>query len=259
MKKKKTITVFIMAIVMVAVMALGAGKADAYTYYNYFEKPDNNAVYKVNDSVEISIWAGAVRTRTNFDAYGNPGKTTYLTMPAKVKALKGTEVVFTKDFTYEEPTRLETSFTPKEAGTYTIELYGYAPSVNSTDEVLHDKREIKVEKGAVVSAVTSPAKIANPLKVKAKTAKVKYSKLKKKNQTLAVNKVMTFAKKGQGKLTYNKASGNKKITINKNTGKVTVKKKLKKGTYKVKVKVKASGNSKYMPVTRNVTFKIKVK
>lgn len=38
-----------------------------------------------------------------------------------------------------------------------------------------------------------------------------------------------------------------------------MKKKLKKGTYKVKVKVKASGNSKYMPVTRNVTFKIKVK
>ena len=89
--------------------------------------------------------------------------------------------------------------------------------------------------------------------------RVKYKKLKKKNQTLAVGKVMTFKKKGKGKITYTKASGNKKITINKKTGKVTVKKKLKKGTYKVKVKVKAAGNSKYKPVTRSVTFKIKVK
>ena len=103
------------------------------------------------------------------------------------------------------------------------------------------------------------AKKANLLKIKAKTAIVKYSKLKKKNQTLAVGKVISFMKKGQGKMTYAKVSGNKKIIINMKTGKVTVKKKLKKGTYKVKVKVKAAGNSKYKPVTKTVTFKIKVR
>ena len=102
-------------------------------------------------------------------------------------------------------------------------------------------------------------KVANPLKIKSKTTTVKYSKLKKKNQTLAAGKVISFTKKGKGKVTYAKISGNKKITINKNTGKVTIKKKLKKGTYKVKVKVRAEGNSKYKPVTRTVTFKIKVK
>ena len=112
---------------------------------------------------------------------------------------------------------------------------------------------------AVKTQSVPTEKKANPLKIKGKTSTVKYSKLKKKNQTLSVGKVISFTKKGQGKVTYAKASGNKKIIINKKTGKVTVKKKLKKGTYKVKVKVKAAGNSKYKPVTKTVTFKIKVK
>ena len=102
-------------------------------------------------------------------------------------------------------------------------------------------------------------KKANPLKIAGKTATVKYSKLKNKAQTLVVGKVITFTKKGQGKLTYAKVSGNKKITINKKTGKVTVKKGLKKGTYKVTVKVKAAGNANYKAATRKVSFKIRVK
>ena len=83
--------------------------------------------------------------------------------------------------------------------------------------------------------------------------------MKKKNQKLAVTKVIKFTNKGQGAKSYAKLSGNKKITIAKKTGKVTVKKGLKKGTYKVKVKVKAKGNANYKPsVWKVVTFKIKV-
>ena len=95
--------------------------------------------------------------------------------------------------------------------------------------------------------------------IKAKSAKVKYSKVKKKAQALAVSKVIKFSKKGQGTLTYAKSSGNKKIAINKKTGKVTVKKGLKKGTYKVKVKVKAAGNANYSASAKTVTFKIIIK
>ena len=103
-------------------------------------------------------------------------------------------------------------------------------------------------------------KADNPLSIKGRTVKVKYKKLKKKNQKLAVTKVIKFTKKGQGKMTYTKASGKKKITINKKTGKVTVKKGLKKGTYKVKVKVKAAGNANHNASTwKTATFKIKVK
>ena len=103
-------------------------------------------------------------------------------------------------------------------------------------------------------------KAANPLKIKARTATVKYKAVKKKAQTLAVTKVITFTKKGQGTMSYTKASGNAKITIVKKTGKVTVKKGLKKGTYKVKVKVKAAGNGNYKPsAAKTVTFKVIVK
>ena len=103
-------------------------------------------------------------------------------------------------------------------------------------------------------------KAANPLSIKAKTATIKFSKVKKKAQTLKVSKVIKVVKKGQGAVTYAKKSGNKKITINKKTGKVTVKKGLKKGTYKVKVNVKAKGNANYKASKwKTVTFKIIVK
>ncbi len=102
-------------------------------------------------------------------------------------------------------------------------------------------------------------KAKNPLAVTGKTVTVKYSKVKKANQTLAVSKALKTTKKGLGTVTYTKKSGDKKITIAKKTGKVTVKKGLKKGTYTVKVKVKAAGTKNYKALTKTVTFKIKVK
>lgn len=103
-------------------------------------------------------------------------------------------------------------------------------------------------------------KASNPLKIKAKSATVNHRALKKKNQTLSISKVIAFTKKGQGSLTYAKASGNKKISIDKKTGKVTIKKGLKKGSYKVKIKVKAAGNNNYKPSPmKTVTVKIIVK
>ena len=100
----------------------------------------------------------------------------------------------------------------------------------------------------------------NTLAVKGKTATVKYKKLKKKAQSLNVSKVIKVTNKGQGTISYAKASGNKKITINKKTGKVTVKKGLKKGTYKVRVKVRAAGAGIYnASAWKNVTIKIRVK
>ena len=101
---------------------------------------------------------------------------------------------------------------------------------------------------------------ANTLRIKGKTVKIKYKKLKKTKQVLAVTKVIKFFDKGQGNKKYEKVKGNKKIKINKTSGKVTVNKKLKKGTYKVKVKVMALGSEYYEPSEwKTVTFKIKVK
>ena len=101
----------------------------------------------------------------------------------------------------------------------------------------------------------------NPLSVSGKTAKVKFSKLKKKKQTLAASKVINGVGTGRGPMTYTKVSGDKNISINKTTGKVTIKKKgLKKGkTYSVTVTISAAGNGGYEPSEeQTVTFKIKV-
>ena len=106
----------------------------------------------------------------------------------------------------------------------------------------------------------------NPLKVTAKTAKVKYSKLKKKAQTIKRAKLITVSKK-QGTLKYKLVSvkkGNKSFKkyfkINAKTGNVTVKKGLKKGTYKVKVQVKSAGNANYKPSSwKSVKSTVRVK
>ena len=106
-------------------------------------------------------------------------------------------------------------------------------------------------------------KAANPMSVKAKTVKLKASKVMKKKQTVKAAKAYTV-KAAQGNVTYKlvsvkKAKFKKYFKINTKTGKVTVKKKLKKGTYKVKVRVTAAGNANYEGAEKVVTVKIKVK
>ncbi|MCR4557637.1 MAG: leucine-rich repeat domain-containing protein [Saccharofermentans sp.] len=106
-------------------------------------------------------------------------------------------------------------------------------------------------------------KSSNTLTVKGKTAKVKYKKLKKKLQTVSRGKVITV-RKPQGVTTYSLVSVSKKkykkyFKINASNGTVSVKKKLRRGTYKIKCRIKAAGNEDYKPVTKTVTFKIKVK
>ena len=86
------------------------------------------------------------------------------------------------------------------------------------------------------------------------TKKLKASKLKKKKQTFKLKATVN----GQGKVTFKKVSGNKKIKISK-AGKVTVKKGLKKGTYKVKVKVSIAATGNYTAAETTKTIKIKVK
>ena len=154
----------------------------------------------------------------------------------KIKTVNGLELKEGTDYTVEWSNK-----SSKNAGKYSVTLTG---------------------KGLCCGTVTVAYKInkaANPLKIKAKTATIKYSAVKKKAQTLAVTKVITFTKKGQGTTTYAKSSGDKKITIDKKTGKVTVKKGLKKGSYKVKVKVKAAGTDNYKAAAKTVTFTVNVK
>ena len=61
----------------------------------------------------------------------------------------------------------------------------------------------------------------------------------------------------KGKITYKKASGNKKIAVAK-SGKMTLKKGLAKGAYKVKVKATSKATANYTAKTVAFTVKVRV-
>ena len=183
------------------------------------------ATYNVNNYLVITLT----------DVYGNP--------------LSGEEVTVdlggVKTYATDNNGQIRISTKSLAAKSYDVKI-----TFNGNDVYVNSSKVVKV----------TVNKAANPLKVKAKTVTVKFSKLNKKAQKLKVTKVVRFTKKGQGTLTYKKVKGNKKITINKRTGKVTIKKGLKKGTYKVRMKIKAKGNANYKASAyKTITFKIKIK
>lgn len=108
-------------------------------------------------------------------------------------------------------------------------------------------------------------KAPNPLKARARTATVKYKKLKKKAQKLSIKKTVQFTGKGQGPLRYklagvSKAKYKRFFKIDAKTGKLTIRKGLKKGVYKVKIKITAGGNANYSASgIKKVTCRVKVK
>ena len=117
-----------------------------------------------------------------------------------------------------------------------------------------------INKVATPAPAKKPAaKKANPLNATAAASvlTVKYSKVKKSNQSIIKSKAFKVSG-AQGTVTFAKSSGNAKITISK-TGTVTVKKGLKKGTYTVKVKVTAAGNAKYKSASKPASITVRVK
>ncbi len=98
----------------------------------------------------------------------------------------------------------------------------------------------------------------NPMKTKAKVAAFKYAKVKKKAQAFTISKYVKISN-AQGKVTYVKVGGTKKISLNSKTKKIKIKKGLKKGKYKIKIKVTATGNSYYKPISKVVTLIVKIK
>lgn len=204
----------------------GEGYNDLFYSKNYFVTVNKDSPAKPTDITNAAV----VLSANAFTFNSKIQKPT-------IKTIDGKALVEGTDYTVKW-----SSVSSKNAGTYTITITG------------------KGAYAGVTKATYKINKAANPLTVKAKTVKVKFSAVKKKAQSLAVSKVVTFSKKGQGTLTYAKSSGNKKITVNKKTGKVTVGKGLKKGTYKVKVKIKATGNANYKASAyKAVTFKIVIK
>lgn len=107
------------------------------------------------------------------------------------------------------------------------------------------------------------AKSNNPMTLKSKKIKIKYSKLKKKAQTIKCKKLLKVSK-AKGLVTFkfkkvDKKKFKKYFEVNTKTGELTVKKGLKKGTYKVKISVTAAGTEDYKSVTKTATCTVTVK
>jgi uncharacterized protein YjdB len=97
----------------------------------------------------------------------------------------------------------------------------------------------------------------NPLSVKAKTKRVKYTRLKSKSVKV---KAIVIKKKGKGKMSFAKiAEGSStRLSVNRKTGKVKVKKGTVRGVYLMSVRVKAAGNAKYQSASKVVKVKVVV-
>jgi DNA-entry nuclease len=99
--------------------------------------------------------------------------------------------------------------------------------------------------------VTSTTKSAQTISGGTYSKAFKVSALKKKALSFKIGCL------AQGKLTYSKKSGSKKISVSK-TGKVTVAKGTGKGTYTAKVKLKAAAKGYYKSKTVTKTITVKV-
>ena len=219
-----------------------SGYGDTIYYVVYDEETGNTITLKYDAYTKLLYDEGAISPRTT-DISGAAmtlSKTSY-TYDGNVKKPSVKSVVL-NGITLKAGTDYTVSYASgrKNVGFYKVTVTG-----------------IKKYSGKIQMSF-SIDKAKNTLKVTAKTAKVKYSKLKSANQTVARKSVLTVTG-GKGTITYTKMNGPTKITINKSTGKVTVKKGLKKGTYKVKVNIKAAGTKNYKPLTLTRTFKIIVK
>ncbi len=191
---------------------------------------------------------------------GTSAKATYRINKASIasKKIVLTKTAYTYNGKVQKPTVKTVNGKALKSGTdYTIK-YSNASSKNAGSYTVTVTGKGNYS-GTSAKATYKINKAANPLTVKAKTAAVSFTSLKKASQTLAVSKVLTLTGR-QGAATYVKAGGSASITINKTTGKVTVKKGLKKGTYSVKVKVTAAGNTNYKKsAVKTVVFKVVVK
>ena len=253
--KKRLLPILVAVLMVFAMMPISA-------FAGVFQSPTNGKVYSGATTVTIKVAADEYK---ECEEKQNYCEVVVYSMP------KGGLKVLEQSFPYTVTGQvLSTSFSASEIGDYYVYTSCYY-LVNGFKNYLPRSPYLLNGQQIWASGVTKFTidKKANPLTIKPKTASVKYSKLKKKAQTLAVTKVIKFTKKLNDKKTYTLVSAKKGsksfkkyFKINKTTGKVTIKKnkKMKKGTYKVKVKIQALGNSNYKAsAVKTVTFKVKVK
>ena len=219
------------------VMASRDDYPDFYSFYDYYNETvwelSNDCLDQINNSFEMrkEVDVEVRLSKANFTYNGKVQKPT-VTVYADGQKLPSSEYKIVWDNTGS-----------KNVGKYCVDvtLTGKYRGTNAN--------YYYIKKGP------------NTMTAKGKTVSVKYSKLKKKAQTVPVKKAFTISKP-VGKVTYKVTKydkkAKKKITVS-SAGKVTVKKGLKKGKYILKVKVTAAGSKNRLKTTKNVTLTVRVK
>ena len=216
---------------------------------------DYTLAYKYNLNVSGSE---AKRATVVVKGKGNYKDTAVVRFWINPASLAGAKVTGITDKTYTGQA-LTQSVTVKNGTTVLKSGTDYIVSYKN-NKIAGNATILITGKGNYTGKITKTFKIAKakqPMTAKAETVKIKFAKLKSKNQSVKISKAVTI-KKSKGKLTYKKTKGSKQITINKKSGKITIKKGLKKGTYKVKIKITAAGNANYKKGFKSITAKIKV-
>lgn len=93
------------------------------------------------------------------------------------------------------------------------------------------------------------------IKVKTTSKVIKKTDVNKKAQSFSLNASVN----SNGKISYEKISSSKQLSINKTTGKITVKKGTSAGTYKADIKVSAAAKGEYGTSSKTVTITVNVK
>ena len=143
------------------------------------------------------------------------------------------------------------------SGTYYLGIW----SSSRYNTRLKDDYSILIQKntsgGQSKPSTNVNTKKVNPLSVRTKSVTVKYKSVKKKKQTIASKKLYSVSG-AQGKVTFKKTGGTKKISVY-SSGKILIKKGTKKGKYTIKVNVTAAGNANYYGKTIPVYLSIYIK
>ena len=93
------------------------------------------------------------------------------------------------------------------------------------------------------------------IKVKTTSKAIKKTDVNKKAQSFSLNASVN----SNGKISYEKVSGSKQLSINKTTGKITVKKGTSTGTYKADIKLTAAAKGEYGTSAKTITITVNVK
>ena len=115
-------------------------------------------------------------------------------------------------------------------------------------------------KGAYTGTKTATFKIGkatNPLKVKARTVKLKQSDVQTQAKSVAAKSAYSVSSV-KGKVTYKKVGGSSCLSVNSKTGAITVAKGTAAGIYTARIKVSTAGSANFKAASKTATVKVVV-